>query len=94
MDSALRAEVYRLRKSVTRRLNEWRKDQWSATLESIDPEDQSLWRMAKRVMRVPTSSPSLVTPGGIALSTSEKAEALVTLLRLRFSRWPTLPGSY
>jgi hypothetical protein len=55
-DPALKAEVNRLQRSVIRRLNEWRNDQWSATLESLDPEDQSLWRMTKRVMRVPTPS--------------------------------------
>jgi hypothetical protein len=33
--------IYQSR-SVNRRLNEWRNDQWSATLESLDPEDQSL----------------------------------------------------
>jgi hypothetical protein len=75
-DPALKAEINRLQRSVTHRFNEWRNDQWSATLESLDPEDQSLWRMTKRVMRVPTPSPPLVTPGGIALSESEKAEAL------------------
>ena len=62
-DPALRAEVNRLQMSVTRQLNEWRNDQWSATLESLDPEQQSLWRMTKRVMRVPTPSFPLVTPG-------------------------------
>jgi len=72
----LKAEVNRLQRSVTRRLNECRNDQWSTTLESLDPEDQSLWRMIKRVMRVPTPSPPLVIPGGIAVSDSEKAEAL------------------
>jgi hypothetical protein len=41
-DPALKAEVNRLQRSVIRRLNEWRNDQWSATLESLDPEDQSL----------------------------------------------------
>jgi hypothetical protein len=51
---ALKAEINRLQRSVTRQLNEWRNDQWSATLESLDPEDQLLWRMTKRVMRVPT----------------------------------------
>jgi len=85
-DPALKAEVNRLQRSVTRRLNEWRNDQWSATLESLDPADHSLWRMAKRVMRVPTPSPILVTPGGIALSGSEKAEPLQSIWRLRISR--------
>jgi hypothetical protein len=56
-DPALKAEVNRQQRSMTRRLNEWRNDQWSATLESLDPEGQSLWRMTKRVMRVSTRSP-------------------------------------
>jgi len=83
-DPALKAEVNRLQRSVTRRLNEWRNDQWSATLESLDPEDQSLWRMTKRVMRVPAPSPPLVTPGGITLSDSKKAEALADNLEAQF----------
>ena len=52
--------------------------------ESLDPQDQSLWRMTKRLMRVPTPSPPLVTPGGFALSDSEKAEALADNLETQF----------
>jgi hypothetical protein len=37
-DATLRGEVNRLQRSVTRRLNEWRNDQWSATNESLDPK--------------------------------------------------------
>jgi hypothetical protein len=44
-DPALKGEVNRLQKSVTRKMNEWRNDQWSVTLESLDPEDQCLWKM-------------------------------------------------
>ena len=80
----LRAEVNRLQRSVTRRLKECRNDQWSTTLESLDPEDQSLWRMTKRAMRVPTPSPPLVTPGGIGLSDFEKAETLADSLETQF----------
>jgi hypothetical protein len=65
---------------VTRRLNEWRNDQWSTTLESLNSEDQSLWRMTKRVMRIPTPSHPLITPGGLALSDAEKAEGLADCL--------------
>ena len=50
----------------------------------LDPEDQLLWRMAKRVMRVPTPSPPLVNPGGIALSDSEKSEAFADTLETQF----------
>ena len=69
---------------MIRRLNEWRNDQWSATLESLDPEDQSLWRMTKRVMRVFTPSPLLVTLGRIALSGSENAKVLADNLETQF----------
>ena len=40
--------------------------------------------MTKRVMRVPTPSPPLVTLRGIALSDSEKAEALADSLEAQF----------
>ena len=77
----LRANVNRLRRSVTCRLNEWKNDQWSATFESLDPEDQSLWMIAIRVMRVPTPSPPHPGhPGGNAVSDFEKAEALTDTL--------------
>jgi hypothetical protein len=61
-DPALKAEVNRLQRSVNRRLNEWRKDQWCAILESLDPEDQSLWSD-----EVPTPS-TLCSPRGLSFS--------------------------
>jgi len=69
---------------VTNQLNKWRNDRWSNTRESLDPEDQSLWKMTRRVMRIPTPSPPLVTPEGLALSDSEKAEALADSLEAQF----------
>jgi hypothetical protein len=83
-DAALKAEVNRLQRSVTLQLQEWRNDQWSDNLEALNPEDQSLWRMTKRVMRVTTPTPPLVTPGGNALSDSEKAEAIAARLEAQF----------
>ena len=90
---ALKTEVTRLQRSVIRRLNEWRNDQWSATLESINPEVQSLSNMTKRVMSVPTPSP-LGHPVGIALSDSEKAEALADSLEAQFQpvTFPSVPA--
>jgi hypothetical protein len=83
-DPARKAEVNRLLWFVTHQLNDWPKDQWSGTLESLDAEDQSLWKMTRRVMRIPTPSPPLVTPGGTALSYPEKAEALAESLESQF----------
>jgi hypothetical protein len=65
-DPALKAEVYRLQRSVARSFNDWSKEQWGASLESLNPEYQSLWRMTKRMMRVPIQTPALDTPGGKA----------------------------
>jgi hypothetical protein len=79
-DPFMKAEVNRLQRSVTLQLQEWRNDQWSDTLEALHPEDQSLWRINKTVMRVTTPAPPLVTPEGIALSDSEKTEALAESL--------------
>jgi hypothetical protein len=40
-DPALKAQVNRLQRSVTYRLKEWRNEDWSDTLESLDTEEQS-----------------------------------------------------
>jgi hypothetical protein len=82
-DPALKAQINRLQRSVTWQLNEWRNDQWSVAPESLGSEDQSLWKM-KRVMRVPTPSPPLQVPEGLALSDSERAKALVDSLEAQF----------
>jgi hypothetical protein len=84
-DPALKAEVNRLQRSVTYR-HEWRNDQWSATLESLDHEDQSLWRMTKRVMRVPTPSPPSLPQGESLSQILRKPKPLPTIRRLSFSR--------
>jgi hypothetical protein len=61
-------EVNCLQRSVTRRFNEWRNDKWSAALETLDPEDEALWTITKRVMRIPTPSPSVQPRGNRSLS--------------------------
>jgi len=85
-DPALKAEVNRLQRSATHRLNEWRNDQWSMTLESLDPQDQSLWMMTKRVMRVLTPSPPWSPQGESLSQTPRRPKPLPTIWRLSFSR--------
>jgi hypothetical protein len=48
-------------------------------MESLAPEDQSLWKMTRPVI-IPFPSPPLINPRGLALSDSEKAEALADSL--------------
>jgi hypothetical protein len=74
---------------VIRRLNKWRNNKWSATLESLVPEDQSLSRVTKRVTRVHTPSPW--TPQEESLCQSlRKLNPLQRIWRVSFSRLPTL----
>jgi hypothetical protein len=61
-------------------LNVFRNEQWIDVLESLDSADQLLWKLTKRVIRVPTPSPPLLVRGGLALSDSEKAEVLADCL--------------
>jgi hypothetical protein len=88
-DRALKAEVNRFQMSVTSRLNEWRSDQWSTTLESLNPEDQSLWRMTKRVMRIPTPSPPWSPQGDSLSQTQRRLKVSLIVWRLSFSRSPS-----
>jgi hypothetical protein len=50
--------------------------------------------MTKKVMKVPTPSPTMVNHGGIALSDSEEAEALADNLEAQFQPGtdPSFPG--
>jgi hypothetical protein len=83
-DTTIKAEVTRLQRSVTNQVNEWRKDQCSSMLESLDPLGRLLWKMTRWVMRIPTPLPPLVTPLGLALLDYEKAEALADSLEAQF----------
>jgi len=83
-DPALKAEINHIQRPVNNQVKEWRNDQWSSNAWSLDPENQSLWKVIRRIMRIPTPTPPLATSGGLALSDSEKAEALVDSLEDRF----------
>jgi archaellum component FlaG (FlaF/FlaG flagellin family) len=50
----------------------------------LGSEDQSLWKITNWVMLVPTPSPLLQVTSGLALSDSEKAEALADSLEAQF----------
>jgi hypothetical protein len=83
-DIVLKAVVNRLQRSVTYWLNEWRNKQWSETLEFLNREDQSLWKMTKTVTRVPHSLAPLASAGRIQIP--RKRKPWPTALRLSFSR--------
>jgi hypothetical protein len=83
-DPALKAQVNRLQRSVTYRLNEWKNEHWSDTLESLDSEDQSLWKMTKRVMRYPIPSPGLPIAGRTSILRHRKSGSPSRQLEAQF----------
>jgi len=89
-DPALKAEVNRLQKPVTRRLNEWSNDQWSATLESLDSEDTMEDDQADDERSYSISSPPWSPQGQSLSQTLRKQKPLQTIWRLSFSRRPIL----
>lgn len=58
---------------------------WTQKLESLKTEDQSLWQLTKRLMRIPTKSPPLHGMYGLAYSNQEKANALADTLESTFT---------
>jgi hypothetical protein len=49
----MKADINRLQKSVTGQVKEWRNEQWGVTLESLGPEEQSLWKVTNCLVEFP-----------------------------------------
>ena len=56
-DPSTKNRVNRLQSWFGIELKEWRNAQWADTIESLYPEDLSLWKMTKPVMRIPDPNP-------------------------------------
>jgi hypothetical protein len=69
-----------MQRPVICRLNDHWNDQCSAIIESLDPEEQSLWRMTTWVIKLPTTS--ILGQPRVSLSESEKAKSLAESLEL------------
>ena len=64
-------------------VGEWKNEQWNATLETLDSEDQSLWRMTKRLMIFSNASPPCY-PRGIRSLKLREGEDLAEILETQF----------
>ncbi|GFT94246.1 hypothetical protein TNCV_3922791 [Trichonephila clavipes] len=73
----------RFQNKISRKVNALTQKQWEEKLTSLDPEDGSLWNMAKGFRkRSPISA--LRGPTGIAYSDTDKAEAVANSLENQF----------
>ena len=91
-DPATKLRINQLQRQIGYELGKWRNEQWAATLESLTPEDTSLWKMTRRIMRIEDPNPPLQAPGGLANSDLEKAEALASNLESQFQPVPVPPA--
>ncbi|PSN43798.1 hypothetical protein C0J52_15506 [Blattella germanica] len=81
----------RLQRSINFEVRVWKNDLWTEKLETLDTQDSSLWKMTKQLMRVQDPTPPLRTAASLALSDSDKAEALADSLEAQFQPVPIDP---
>ena len=70
-DPATKNRVNRLQWWIGIELKERMNAQWADTMESLNPEGQPLWKITKRVMRIPDPNSPLQVPGGLVYLDSE-----------------------
>ncbi|GFT04060.1 probable RNA-directed DNA polymerase from transposon X-element [Trichonephila clavipes] len=74
----------RLQNKINRKVNALTQKQWEDKLTSLDPEDGSLWNMAKGFRKKRSPISALTGPTGIAYTDTQKAETLANSLENQF----------
>ncbi|KAL1129704.1 hypothetical protein AAG570_012648 [Ranatra chinensis] len=68
---------YRLHKEVRSRISQWRSNKWDELLRNVSPQDNSLWKLTRRLSRQGSwTTPTLRTETTTATTDLEKAELL------------------
>ena len=91
-DPATKLRINQLQMQIDYELGKRWNEQWAATLKSLTPEDTSLWKITRRIMRIEDLNLPLQAPCGLAHSDLEKAEALASNLQSQFQPVPVLPA--
>jgi hypothetical protein len=78
-----RREANRLQFGVKQALSVFRNEQWEQKLESLNSEDNSIWKMAKILRNTRKPFPPTHGAGGIVYTDQEKAEAFADSLELQ-----------
>ena len=78
-DPSIKNRVRCLQRWIAFELKKMRNAQWTDKIESLNPDDQSIWKMTKRVMRIPDPNPPLQVPGDLEYTpTTRKLNAWQT----------------
>ena len=91
-DPTTKLRINQLQRQIGYEIGKWQNEHWTATLESLSPEDTSLWKITRRIMRIQDPNPPLLAAGSLAHSDLEKAEALVRNLESQFQPVPFPPA--
>jgi hypothetical protein len=81
------------RSRYRRALNEYSNNSWDRYLESLELEDNSLWRATKRLTKTSHDIPLLKCNGVYKTTDMDKAEALAEAFENQFSPNPATPSS-
>ncbi|KAJ8915501.1 hypothetical protein NQ315_012382 [Exocentrus adspersus] len=91
LETDIRHDLNVLNRRVKAALSELAQESWARHLESLDPQDNSLWK-TQRALRLPARSkiPPIHGTRGVVYTNQEKAEAFADSLELQ-CRLPLLP---
>ncbi|KAB0804621.1 hypothetical protein PPYR_01591 [Photinus pyralis] len=84
-DPADKAELNRLEREVKTSIWNHRNEQWRQKVESLNPDDGSLWTMSRYLRKKRPRLPPLHGPFGVAYTDADKAEALADSLEAQCS---------
>jgi Reverse transcriptase (RNA-dependent DNA polymerase) len=84
-DPADRRRMHQLQEQVKTAIRRHRNDAWKLCLESLETQDNSLWRMAKALKREVTPNEPLHGPQGLVYQEDEKAEVFADSLEAQCS---------
>lgn len=74
-----------LTKEIKDKISMYRTMQWDHTVESLETQDLSLWRMTKALLKIPDKCPPLHGKHGMAYSNEDKANAMADTLEETFT---------
>lgn len=75
--AAVKQEMKEINKEITQKIKQHRERKWTSLLETIKPQDNTLWKLTKSLKKTYTPVPTLETNNALAITDREKANTLV-----------------
>lgn len=80
----LKRELNKENKILKEEIQTWRRNKWEETVQKLNFKDCSIWKMSKKLQRIPESDPPIKGKYNIATSNQDKANILAQTLSESF----------